>query len=180
MSFDHRLLWNTRFVAARLRRDELSEAAVFRYFLAVMAFDWLQFTLIAVTPAAEVSAARTANAWLTFGITLLGLAGLHACNGGARGRDFLRRYFPLSVTVGWKFAAALFAFNAALGAVPAGLAVPGTLAWTSVAAAALLNVAMFGCIGKTLKKLASDDTMLFIAGVKTHNAAYATHTKAES
>lgn len=81
-----------------------------------------------------------------------------------------RRYFPLSVTVGWKFAAALFAFNAALGAVPEGLAAPGTLAWTSVAVAALLNVARFGCIGKTLRRLASSGTAPVMAGVKPRKA----------
>ena len=36
---------------------------------------------------------------------------------------------------------------------PEGLAAPGILAWTSLAAAALLNVAMFGCIGMELRKL---------------------------
>lgn len=58
-SFDHRHLWNTRFVAARLRRNELSEAAVFRHFLAVVGFDWLQFTLI--SPALGAGAGQCAS-----------------------------------------------------------------------------------------------------------------------
>jgi hypothetical protein len=49
MSFNHRYLWSATFIANRLRHEHFSEAATFRYFMAVMAFDWLQFTLIATT-----------------------------------------------------------------------------------------------------------------------------------
>jgi hypothetical protein len=153
MRFDFRGLWSTRFVAARLVRGELSDAAAFRYFLAVMAFDWLQFTLIAVTPAADVPLPARVNAWLTFAVTVLGLVVLHACNGGAAGRDFFKRYFALSVTVGWKFVAAMLAANALLGWVPWPAGLPQR-AWVCVACMALLNLGLFGRMGVVLRGLA--------------------------
>jgi hypothetical protein len=95
-------------VRERLRVDGISEAALFRYFLTIMAFDWLQFTNIATTSAASVSTWTLVSSWITFIITIAGLIYLYLRNGGAKGRQFLRRYFPLSVTVGWKFVVAMF------------------------------------------------------------------------
>jgi hypothetical protein len=153
MRFNHRYFWSTRFVAARLSDGVLSEAVVFRYFLAVMAFDWLQFTLIAVTPSSAVTTAASVHAWSTFAVTVLGLVYLYACNGGAAGRDFLRRYFPLSVTVGWKFVAAMLLVSMLLERVMAGAA-PGLRQWAWVGLMASLNVALFGRLGQVLRRVA--------------------------
>ncbi len=90
-----------------LRADRLSEAAAFRYFLAIMAFDWLQFTLIATTPSPIIANWSAASSWAAFGVTVLGLLYLYRQNGGGKGTQFLHRYFPLSVTVGWKFVVAI-------------------------------------------------------------------------
>ena len=57
MRADHRYLWSASFVRQRLQVGDLSEAATFRYFFVIMAFDWLQFTTIATMPV------RTVNAW---------------------------------------------------------------------------------------------------------------------
>lgn len=83
MPFDHRYLWSTSFVRERLRVDGISESALFRYFLVIMTFDWLQFTGMATTPTVSVSAWSLAAAWITFFVTIAGLVYLYARNGGA-------------------------------------------------------------------------------------------------
>jgi hypothetical protein len=153
MHFEHRYLWSTRFVSARLAKGTLSDATLFRYFLAVMAFDWLQFTLIAVTPTAQLSLAGRANAWLTFAVTVLGLVHLYRRNGGAAGRDFLQRYFALSVTVGWKFVVVMLAFGALRDWLLRDAAAPAQ-AWIAVATMALLNAALFARLGILMRRLA--------------------------
>lgn len=50
MPIDHRLYWSTRHVTQKLIERKLAEQATFACFLAIMAFDWLQFSIIAVTP----------------------------------------------------------------------------------------------------------------------------------
>jgi hypothetical protein len=179
MRFDLRYLWSTRFVAARLARGELSDVAAFRYFLAVMVFDWLQFTLIAVTPAVEVPLPARVHAWLTFVFTVLGLVVLHACNGGEAGRDFCKCYFALSVTVGWKFIAAMLAADALLGWAPWPAGWPQR-AWLSVGSMALLNLGLFGRMGVVLSRLAHRSAVPGKAGIKEHTACYGTRAQAES
>jgi MoaA/NifB/PqqE/SkfB family radical SAM enzyme len=50
MRFAHRLIWSTAYVRQQLVERSLSEQATFTYFLAIIAFDWLQFPVISVTP----------------------------------------------------------------------------------------------------------------------------------
>lgn len=146
MSFDHRYLWNTGFVRDLLRTERLSEAATFRYFLVIMAFDWLQFTFIATTPTPSISVWSTASSWASFAITVLGLLYLYRKNGGGTGKQFLRRYFPLSVTVGWKFVVAMFVV---LWLIPVTLAAQGneTVGWSTTVALAVINIIMIWRIG---------------------------------
>jgi hypothetical protein len=153
MSFSHRDLWDTKHVTAQLSGRLMSEGKVFAYFLVLMVFDWLQFTLVRISPASSASAWSEVDAWLTFSLTVAGLLYLFACNGARRGRDFLYRYFPLSVVVGWKFVVAMIAALRLFA-----LALPGATrelaGWGSTAIVAALNVAMFVRIGQHLKALA--------------------------
>jgi hypothetical protein len=153
MSFNHRYLWSTDFITNQLRHGQLEEATAFRYFLAIMAFDWLQFTLIATTPSPSISPWSTASSWSTFVITVLGLFYLYRKNGGAAGRHFLHRYFPLSVTVGWKFVVTMFA---AVWLIPVMLQGQSdeALGWCTSAALAVINTLMFLRIGMRLESLA--------------------------
>ncbi len=153
MNLDHRLLWSTRTVRERLRQRTLTDSAVFGYFLAIMGFDWLQFTLIATTPSAALPPWSLANSWATLAITVSGLPYLFWRNGAGRGRDFLQRYFPLSVSVGWKFVVAMFVAMWLLPSVLTGhdTAVQG---WSATATLAALNLAMFWRIGHHLRLLA--------------------------
>lgn len=138
-----------------LRAERLPEAAVFRYFLAVMAFDWLQFTWIAVTPSPQISNWSTASAWTTFIITLLGLLYLYRQNGGGKGQQFLCRYFPLSVTVGWKFVVAMLI---AVSLIPWVLSTQNEelVGWSTTAALAAINTGMMWRIGTHLRSLSGE------------------------
>lgn len=155
MSFDHRYIWSTGFVRDLLRTDRLPEAASFSYFLAIMTFDWLQFTVIATTPTPSISLWSTAGSWATFAVTVLGLLYLYLKNGGGAGKQFLRRYFPLSVTVGWKFVGAMLV---TLWLIPVALAGQSnhTLGWSATVALAVINIVMFWRIGFHLGSLARE------------------------
>ena len=138
-----------------LRADRLSEAAAFRYFLAVMAFDWLQFTLIATTPSPSIANWSAAGSWATFAVTVLGLIYLYRQNGGDMGRQFLRRYFPLSVTVGWKFVVAMLI---CVPLIPRVLSQQNEefLGWTTTTALATINICMMWRIGAHLRSLSRE------------------------
>lgn len=153
MRIDHRLLWSTRRVRNKLESGGLSEGELFGYFLAIMAFDWLQFTFIATTPTAAISDWSRASSWASFAITVIGLPYLFARNGGSGGCQFLQRYFPLSVTVGWKFVVASFGATWLVDLALQGQsnAVRG---WASTAVLAAINGAMVQRIGQHLHALA--------------------------
>lgn len=154
-SFHHRYLWSTGFVMALPRTGRLTEAAGFGYFLAIMAFDWFQFTVMATTPAPSLPAWSVASAWLTFVQTVLGLPYLYIQNGGGVGRQFFLRYFSLSVTVGWKFMAATVAMLWFVPFVAADLG-DDAVGWCTTVALGAINVMMFWRIGFNLDSLARD------------------------
>lgn len=158
MSFNHRHIWSTGFVMKLLRNEYLSKANTFCYFLAIMAFDWLQFTLIATTPKTSISLWSTVGSWSTFAVTVLGLIYLYRMNGGSTGRRFLQRYFPLSVTVGWKFVVAMFV---ALWLIPIILAGQSheTLGWSATVSLKVINILMFWRIGAHLRSLSDEPSV---------------------
>ena len=152
-----------------LRAERLSEAAVFRYFLAIMAFDWLQFTWIAVTPSPQIANWSTASAWATFAITLLGLLYLYRRNGGGNGQQFLSRYFPLSVTVGWKFVAAMLI---TVSLIPMVLSTQNeaVVGWTLTAALAAINTGMMWRIGTHLQSLSGESNSRSLSSPKGNSS----------
>ena len=102
MPENHRDLWDTRHVKSELAARAMPEGKVFLYFLAITTFDWLQLTAFRIRPNPEpLSPSSQFEAWFGLGITVVGVVFLFLCNGGGRGKDFLYRYFPLSVVVGW-------------------------------------------------------------------------------
>ena len=108
MPLTHRDLWDTRHLTSVLGARAMPEWQVFLYFLAITTFDWLQFTAFRIRPNSEpLSLQAEFEAWFGLGITVAGVVFLFLCNGGGRGKDFLYRYFPLAVVVGWKFVAAM-------------------------------------------------------------------------
>ncbi len=155
MSFNHRYLWSTGFVRDLLRTERLSEAAGFSYFLAIMTFDWLQFTVITTTPTPTISPWSNTSSWATFAVTVLGLLYLYLKNGGGVGKQFLHRYFPLSVTVGWKFVVVMFVVLWFLPVALAGQS-DSALGWSTTVAQAIINVIMFWRIGFHLRVLSRE------------------------
>lgn len=155
MSFNHRYLWSAAFITNRLRYERVSEATTFRYFLAIMVFDWLQFTLIATTPTPSINLWSTAGSWATFALTVLGLLYLYRKNGGNTGTQFLQRYFTLSIAVGWKFVVAMFAVLRLIPVVLAGQS-HDTLGWSVTASSTAINILMFWRIGAHLESLSNE------------------------
>lgn len=153
MPFSHRDLWSAAHVKTQLASGPMSEGKTFLYFLAIMTFDWLQFTAFRLSRSSEPTPAwNYFDAWFAFAITLAALVYLFLCNGGTRGAHFLYRYFPLSVVVGWKFVAvspvALLAVKVLLSE-----ASPNVSGWSLSAALVALNLIMFYRIGHHLKEL---------------------------
>jgi len=142
-------------VREHLRVGGLSESATFRYFLAIMVFDWLQLTAIATTPAPIISPWSITGSWITFAITVAGLIYLYVRNGGSKGKQFLHRYFPLSVTVGWKFVAAMFAVMWLVEHALTG-STTELRGWSTTGVLAMLNTAMFWRIGEHVASLARE------------------------
>src|SRR5918999_1584279 len=147
MPLSHRDLWSTAHVKTQLAFGPMSEAKTFLYFLAIMAFDWLQFTAFRLSRSSEpIAAWNYFNAWFSLAITLATLVYLFMCNGGTRGRHFLHRYFPLSVVVGWKFVAAGLIALPVVRMLLSG-ASQSVIGWSLSGALAGLNVLMFLRIG---------------------------------
>ncbi|XVJ69772.1 MAG: hypothetical protein HEQ39_09050 [Rhizobacter sp.] len=136
----------------KLRTDSLSEAATFRYFLTIMAFDWLQFTLIATTPSPSIANWSAASSWAAFAVTVLGLLYLYRQNGGSKGAQFLLRYSPLSVTVGWKFVVIML-ISAALIPMVLSKQSEELVGWSTTTALATINLCMILRIGVHLRSL---------------------------
>lgn len=150
----HRYLWDTSYVVSKLRGRSLTEGVFFAYFLAVTAFDWLQFTVLRTAAQPTLTTWTLVGAWITFALTVCGLIYLFVCNGGADGRDFLYRYFPLAVVVGWKFVVltvvALFVIGQFATGTPRDV-----LGWVTVGVVAAINVLLFLRIGAWLHHLDS-------------------------
>ncbi|MBK8814808.1 MAG: hypothetical protein IPN42_04530 [Methylococcaceae bacterium] len=95
---------------AELTARAVSEGKSFFYFIAIIGFDCLQFTLVRLSTApVPLSDWEHVDSLSTFVLTVLGLIFLFWCNGGIRGKDFVYRYFPLAFVVGWKFMVSTFA-----------------------------------------------------------------------
>ena len=153
MALSHRDLWDTRHVKSALTTGGMPEAKVFLYFLAITTFDWLQFTAFRIWPNPEpLSLPAEFEAWFGLGITVAGVVFLFLCNGGGQGKDFLYRYFPLAVVVGWKFVLAMVIASWALSRVLAGQP-ENVTRWSVVALGCLGNALMFLRIGQHLKAL---------------------------
>ncbi len=156
MPFSHSDLWSTAHVKMQLASGPMSEGKTFLYFLAIMGFDWLQFTAFRLSRSSgPIPAWNYFDAWFAFAIALAGLVYLFLCNGGTRGAHFLYRYFPLSVVVGWKFVVASFVVLPAVEMSLRGTS-PSVIGWSLSAALVVVNLVMFFRIGHHLKGLSRE------------------------
>ena len=137
----------------------MSEAKTFLYFIALMTFDWVQFTAFRLSRSSEpIPAWNYFDAWFALAISLAAWVYLFFCNGGTRGAHFLYRYFPLSVVVGLKFVAASLVVLSAVTISLNGVS-PNLRGWSISATAAAINLIMFYRIGHHLKWLARETRM---------------------
>lgn len=89
-------LWDVKTLKKKLSTQALTEAQTFTYFLAVLTLETVLFQLVSLFPGTE-----STDVWdyveyagaviFTVGGTLV----VYRANGGAAGRQFLVRYFPL-------------------------------------------------------------------------------------
>ncbi|KGS47480.1 hypothetical protein X961_4208 [Burkholderia pseudomallei MSHR5613] len=151
MHIDYRLIWSTRHVKRKLTERNISDRATFYYFFAIFVFDWFQFSIGSSVPALFLSPWALAGTWLSFATTIGGLLYLFSCNGKS-GEQFLPRYLPLSVTVGWKFLITSLVLTAVIDATLStyGRAVVG---WANTGVLTALNLTMFWRIGEHLRDL---------------------------
>jgi hypothetical protein len=153
MPFNHRDFWSTTHVKAQLQSGPMPDGKTFLYFLAITAFDWLQFTMFRLAQRSEpISTWERFDAWIAVAITIAGLVYLFLCNGGWHGQHFLYRYFPLAVVVGWKIVAVSIIAIAAMQASLTGTS-PAFIGWSTSAALVAVNLVMFLRIGHHLTTL---------------------------
>jgi len=156
MPLNHRDFWDTKRLKSELATHAMSEGKVFLYFLAILGFDWLQFTVIRLSSYGRpITDWERADALIALAITIAGVLFLFARNGGSRGRDFLYRYFPLSVVVGWKFVAVGFVVLALSHRLMQG-APAHVSGWAATGILVAVNIGMFLRIGKHMKDLARE------------------------
>lgn len=89
-------LWDIKALKKKLVARSLTEAQVFAYFFAVLTLDTLVYQLSAI-----FSGPEPAEIWdyVEYAVTVIFTVGgtlvVYVANGGASGRQFLPRYFPL-------------------------------------------------------------------------------------
>lgn len=147
MKFNLKYFLDTSFVIEKLKSGEIPQYISFLHFFIIMSFDWLQFTLISLSENI-VTNLSIFNSISTFIITIFGLLYLYSLNGGENGKNFLERFFALSVSVGWKFIIASFLVSYLIEIV-----LVNNTYLVQVLAILFLNLLMFFQIGKNLKKI---------------------------
>ncbi len=145
MKINWQYFLDTSFILQKLRNNEIPQSISFLHFFIIMSFDWLQFTLIALNED-EITKLSTFNSISTFIITIIGLLYLYTVNGGANGKNFLEKFFALSVSVGWKFVIASFLISYFISFI-----FINNIYLIQVLSMIFLNLLMFFQIGKNLK-----------------------------
>lgn len=96
--------FNTKTVKQKIQTDTLSQTQLFIYFYLITLFDFIGSTqqslsLIGRSP----TITDYLNIWENPALAAIGLILLYLVNGGNKGRDFLKKYFCFSFTVGIKY-----------------------------------------------------------------------------
>lgn len=96
--------FSTKAVKQKIQTDKLSQTQLFIYFYLIILFDYISSTqqslsLIGRSP----TITDYLNIWENPAIAAVGLILLYLVNGGNKGRDFLKKYFCFSFTVGIKY-----------------------------------------------------------------------------
>lgn len=130
-------IFSTKHVKEKIANGTLSEAQIFIYFYLILMFDTISFVQQWLAIAGkQPTLLDWVNIWGLLIINALGFVALFLANGGTKGHDFLKKYFSLSFTVGFKYCILLLICAALL-----------TSQIQSIAAFVILNMLMVGNIG---------------------------------
>ncbi len=96
--------WNIKALKAQIKRGELDDKETLPYFvvsnlLLIFLFD----TLCASASTSESNMWDTLSLFADMALLLVGILYAYKKNGGARGRNFIRKYIALSLVVGVRF-----------------------------------------------------------------------------
>ena len=129
--------FSTKSVKEKIANGTLSEMQLFIYFYLILMFDTIgfvqQWLAIAGKPPTLLD---WVNIWGLLIINAIGFIILFLANGGSKGHNFLKKYFSLSFTVGYKYAIIFLICTALLTSQTLG-----------IAAVVILNTLMVANIG---------------------------------
>ncbi len=129
--------FSTKSVQKKVANGALSETQLFIYFYLILMFDTISFVQQCIAIAGKQP---TLLDWVNIlgllVINAIGFIALFLANGGSRGHDFLKKYFSLSFTVGYKYAILFFICTELLTSQAQG-----------IAAVVILNTLMVANIG---------------------------------
>ena len=129
--------FSTKSVKDKIANGTLSEKQSFIYFYLILMFDTISSVQQCIAIAGkQPTLLDWVNIWGLLVINAVGLIILFLANGGSNGRDFLKKYFSLSFTVGYKYAIIFYICTALLTSQAQG-----------IAAIIILNVLMVTNIG---------------------------------
>ena len=111
-------LWDIKALKKKLSTQALTEGQTFAYFLAVLTLDTLMYQLVMLFPGTEPTEVWDYVEYMgTVIFTVGGTLVVYRANGGASGRHFLLRYFPLMWVLTIRFLVFMLPILVAVGAV---------------------------------------------------------------
>lgn len=124
--------FSTQSVKEKIAGGTLSEIQIFIYLYLILMFDTLSYVqqCLAII-GKQPTLLDWVNIWGLLIINAIGYIVLFFANGGSKGHDFLKKFFSLSFTVGYKYAILFFIGTAFL-----------TSQIQSIAAVVILNTLM--------------------------------------
>jgi hypothetical protein len=129
--------FSTKSVKEKIANGTLSETQLFIYFYLILMFDTMSFVQQYLAIAGkQPTLLDLVNIWGLLIINAIGFIVLFLANGGSQGHNFLKKYFSLSFTVGYKYAIIFFICTALLTSQTLG-----------IAAVVILNTLMVANIG---------------------------------
>ena len=115
--------FSTKSVKEKIANGTLSETQIFIYFYLILMFDTISFVQQCLAIARkQPTPLDWVNIWGLLIINAFGFVILFLANGGSKGHNFLKKYFSLSFTVGYKYAILFFICTALLTSQTLGIA----------------------------------------------------------
>ena len=110
-------IWQIKQLRDQLAGDGLSEQQAFRYYLATAIFSAVLYEIVANGPPSEPKPVDLLDAAMYFTFTIGGIIWCYRQNGGADGRDFLRRIVPIGWVMFWRLVGVVIPFFIIVGAI---------------------------------------------------------------